>query len=124
MVSVVQLIFRYDETAVMSTPFGERLRRLRKNKGLTMDKLAQAAGISKSYVWELENRPAQRPSATVLQSISAALGVTMLDLLGETPPVEGGDAPEDLAFFREYLGMSESDKDRYRKMLKLFKNQE
>ena len=121
---MVQSGFRYNEIAFMTTPFGERLRRLRKNKGLTMDKLAQAAGISKSYVWELENRPAQRPSVTVLQSLSGALGVTMLDLLGEPPPVEGGDAPEDLAFFREYLEMSESDKDRYRKMLRLFKHQE
>jgi transcriptional regulator with XRE-family HTH domain len=108
----------------MSTPFGEKLRRLRKDQGLTMDKLAQAAGISKSYVWELENRPAQRPSANVLHAIATVLGVTVQDLMGEPTPFEGTDAPEDVAFFREYLGMSEGDKERYRKVLKLFKDPE
>jgi transcriptional regulator with XRE-family HTH domain len=103
----------------MSHPFGEQLRRLRKDKGLTMEGLAQAAGISKSYVWELENRPAQRPSAQVLHALATVLGVTVQDLLGEPAPVEGG--PEDLAFFREYIGLSEADKERYRKMLELFK---
>jgi transcriptional regulator with XRE-family HTH domain len=103
----------------MSHPFGEKLRRLRKDKGLTMDGLAQAAGISKSYVWELENRPAQRPSGQVLHAVATVLGVTVQDLLGEPAPVEGG--PEDLAFFREYIGLSEADKERYRKMLDLIK---
>lgn len=103
----------------MSTPFGERLRRLRKDKGMTMDRLAQAAGISKSYVWELENRPAQRPSAQILHALATVLGVTVQDLLGEPAPLDGG--PEDVAFFREYLGMSEADKVRFRKMLDLFK---
>lgn len=105
----------------MSTPFGEHLRRLRKDKGMTMEGLAQAAGISKSYVWELENRPAQRPSAQVLHSLATVLGVTVQDLMGEPSPFEGGPGPEDVAFFREYLGMSDADKERYRKMLDLFK---
>jgi len=103
----------------MSVPFGEHLRRLRKDKGMTMEGLAQAAGISKSYVWELENRPAQRPSAQVLHALATVLGATVQDLLGEPAPFEGG--PEDIAFFREYLGLSDADKERYRKMLDLFK---
>ena len=103
----------------MSHPFGEQLRRLRKDKGMTMEGLAQAAGISKSYVWELENRPAQRPSAQVLHQLATVLGVTVQDLLGEPAPVEGG--PEDVAFFREYIGLSEADKERFRKMMGLFK---
>jgi len=103
----------------MTTPFGEHLRRLRKDKGMTMEQLAQAARISKSYVWELENRPAQRPSAQVLHALAKVLGATVQDLLGEPAPLEGG--PEDIAFYREYLGMSDADKARYRKMLDLFK---
>jgi transcriptional regulator with XRE-family HTH domain len=103
----------------MSTPFGEHLRRLRKDKGMTLEQVGQAAGISKSYVWELENRPAQRPSAQVMHNLATVLGVTVQDLLGEPAPVEGG--PEDIAFFREYLGMSDADKERYRRMLELFK---
>ncbi len=105
----------------MKTALGERLRRLRQDKGLTMEKLAEAAGTSKSYIWELENRPAQRPSADKLNGIAKALGVTFQDLMGEAPPLDA--EPEDVRFFRQYLGMNDADKDRYRQMLDLMKSQ-
>lgn len=47
----------------MATRLGEKLRDLRKQRGLTLEKLADMAGLSKSYLWELENRESQRPSA-------------------------------------------------------------
>jgi len=40
----------------MSTILGEKLRRLRKEKGYSLDKLAELSGSSKSYMWELENK--------------------------------------------------------------------
>lgn len=103
----------------MKTALGERLRRLRQDKGWTMERLADEAGVSKSYIWELENRPAQRPSADKLNGIAKALGVAVQDLLGEAPPVAA--EPEDVRFFRQYLGMSDADKTRYRQMLDLMK---
>ena len=54
----------------MATSFSLRLRRLRKNSSLTMEGLAQAAGISKSYVWELENREVPHLSAKVLVDLA------------------------------------------------------
>jgi transcriptional regulator with XRE-family HTH domain len=103
----------------MKTALGERLRRLRKEKEWMMEQLAEAAGVSKSYIWELENRPAQRPSADKLNGIAKALGVAVQDLMGEPPPVEA--EPEDVRFFRQYLGMSDADKARYRQMMELMK---
>lgn len=110
----------------MSTGFGERLRRLRQAKNLTMEKLAEAVGVSKSYIWALENNPeqrVQRTSATVMSALAKELGVTVQDLLGEAlPEALGGEAePEDVAFFRNYMGMSPEDRDNYRKMLDLFR---
>jgi transcriptional regulator with XRE-family HTH domain len=102
----------------MATSFSLRLRRLRKNSSLTMDGLAQAAGISKSYVWELENREVPHLSVKVLVDLAKALGVTTLDLMGEPPPVQA--SPEDLQFFRKYTSMDRADKDRLRKMVDLF----
>ena len=102
----------------MATSFSVRLRLLRKSAGLTMDALAQAAGISKSYVWELENRDVPHLSAKVLVDLAKALGVTIHDLLGEPPPVKA--SPEDLRFFRKYVSMGRADKDRLRKMIDLF----
>ena len=101
----------------MATSFSLRLRRLRKNSSLTMEGLAQAAGISKSYVWELENREVPHLSVKVLVDLAKALGVTTQDLMGEPPPVQA--SPEDLQFFRKYIRMDRADKDRLRTMVDL-----
>jgi transcriptional regulator with XRE-family HTH domain len=58
----------------MSTRLGDKLRSLRKQKGLTLDKLAEQAKLSKSYLWELENRESQRPSAEKLTALADVLG--------------------------------------------------
>jgi transcriptional regulator with XRE-family HTH domain len=83
-----------------------------------MEGLAQAAGISKSYVWELENREVPHLSVKVLVDLAKALGVTTQDLMGEPPPVQA--SPEDLQFFRKYIRMDRADKDRLRRMVDLF----
>ena len=61
----------------MAETFGQRIRARRKDLGLTLDQLAEAAGCSKSYIWELgEQEPASRPSAEKLSSIATALKTT------------------------------------------------
>jgi transcriptional regulator with XRE-family HTH domain len=112
----------------VSTPLGIRLRRLRQEQKLTMEQLAEAVGVSKSYIWALENNPdqrVQRTSATVMNNLAKALGVTLQDLLGEAPPDALGDEahPEDVAFFRNYMGMTPEDRENYRRMMELFRGQ-
>lgn len=103
----------------MSSPFGIRLRQFREAKGLTLQQVAEAVGCTKAYIWELEMREGQRPTAERLNAIAKTLGVTIQDLLGE-PIVEGQTpSPTDVAFFRQYAGMSEEEKERYRQAMKL-----
>ena len=66
----------------------ERIREIRKAKELSLDDLASKAGISKTYLWELEKDLAgeKRPSADVLLRIASALTATIADLL-ELPTV-------------------------------------
>jgi transcriptional regulator with XRE-family HTH domain len=40
----------------MAKKVGDRIRALRKDRGLTLDALADLAGMTKSYLWELENK--------------------------------------------------------------------
>jgi len=103
----------------MITPLGKRLRQYREAKGLTLQQVADAVGCTKAYIWELEMRQGQRPTAERLNGIAKTLGVTVLHLLGE--PIGGIEdpSPADAEFFREYAGMTDDEKARYREAMKL-----
>lgn len=112
----------------MSTTFGNRLRRFRQERQMTMEQLAEAVGVSKSYIWALENNPeqrVQRTSATVMNNLAKALGLNLLDLMGEALPEALGENanPEDIMFFRSYMDLGGEDKETYRQMLELFRKQ-
>ena len=62
---------------------GARLRRRRKALGLAAKELARAAGVSPSYVSQLEHGKQDRPSLDVLSALATALGVPTSELLGE-----------------------------------------
>jgi len=59
---------------------GETLRRVRKERGLTLRQVAEGAHVSVSYLAEIE-RGEKDPSSRVLESIAQGLGVEMGDLL-------------------------------------------
>ena len=103
----------------MASAFGVRLRRLREAKKLTLQQVADAVGCTKAYIWELEMKDGQRPSAERIQAIAKVLGVTMEDVMGEPIEQVPQASPEDVSFFREYAGMTDEEKDRYRQALKI-----
>src|SRR4051812_14565399 len=70
------------EAITMAKTVGARIRALRKKKNLTLDQLADQAGLSKSSLWELENKDPPRPSGEKLAGIAKTLEVTVDYLLG------------------------------------------
>ncbi len=100
----------------MAKSFGDRIRTLRKAHGLTLDKLAEQAGLSKSYLWELENKDPPRPSAEKLAGIAKALQTTVDFLIGTDTEAESA---ADVAFFREYKRMTPDMKATLKQMAKL-----
>jgi transcriptional regulator with XRE-family HTH domain len=104
----------------MATRLGEKLHELRKQKKLTLEALAEQAGLSKSYLWELENRESQKPSAEKLTALADALGVAVSYFIEEDVR-----APEerhlDEAFFRNYQKLDIDAKEQLRKILETFK---
>lgn len=101
----------------MAVKFGERIKQLRTERGLTLDQLAQATDSSKSYIWELENKNPPRPSAEKLSSIATALGVTVDFLMGADDQTLA-DA-EDKAFYRAYSTLPEDTRRQIREMAKI-----
>lgn len=59
---------------------GENIRLLRVKKGFSQEQLALNAGINTSYVGQIE-RGEKNPTIKILERISSALGITLLDLL-------------------------------------------
>jgi len=103
----------------MSNTLGEKLRKLRKEKGLTLDRLAELTGSSKSYIWELENKNPPRPSAEKVARIAEVFGVTS-DYLVDEKEGEPTPAVLDEAFYRQYRRLPDRTKDKIRRMVEIW----
>ncbi|WP_169077897.1 helix-turn-helix domain-containing protein [Microcella alkalica] len=64
---------------------GQRIRHFRGAAGLTLDQLGERVGVAGSQLSLMENGR-REPRVTLLTSIAEALGVTLADLLEESPP--------------------------------------
>ncbi|KLC00625.1 XRE family transcriptional regulator [Xanthomonas perforans] len=104
----------------MTTNFGNKIKNLRKDRGMTLDALAAAADMSKSYLWELENRDSPRPSVEKLASLAKALSMDVSYFLDQeaTSPEE---RHLDQAFFRNYGELDATAKEQMRKIMETFK---
>jgi transcriptional regulator with XRE-family HTH domain len=67
--------------------FGERLRAVRQQRGISQEKLAELAGLHRTYVSSIE-RGERNVSLVNIERLAAALGVAMGELMpdGAQPP--------------------------------------
>jgi len=56
---------------------------MRQLKGLSLPQLADAAKISKGYLWQLENGEDPNPSLAILLQVAGALDTTVAELLAQ-----------------------------------------
>jgi transcriptional regulator with XRE-family HTH domain len=74
-----------------ATTVGERIRRLMRDRALTLGELSRQSGIAKGYISDLVNAgedSRRKPSAETLYAIGTVLGASVADLLGKTRPVD------------------------------------
>lgn len=100
----------------MPSELGRKVRDLRQEKRLTLEQLATAAGASKSYVWEIENKDVARPSAEKLARIAEVLGVTT-EYLVDDNRTEPSANQQDEAFFHRFQSADQSVKDKLARIL-------
>ncbi|HLX89898.1 MAG TPA: helix-turn-helix transcriptional regulator [Acidimicrobiales bacterium] len=69
---------------VADTPsqFGDRLRRWRSDRGVTLRDVSEVSGISIAYLSDLERGKLANPTLDTLTALAAALGVSLNELLG------------------------------------------
>jgi transcriptional regulator with XRE-family HTH domain len=106
----------------MPSPLGEKIRAQRQQKKLSLEQLAELTESSKSYLWELENKDAPRPSAEKVAKIAAVLEVTTEFLLSESTTTPD-EAVVDEAFFRKYKRLPEADKRKIRRILDVWEEE-
>ena len=106
----------------MPSPLGEKLRAQRNLKKLSLEQLAELTESSKSYLWELENKDAPRPSAEKVAKIATVLEVTTEFLLSESTTTPD-ETVIDEGFFRKYKRLPEADKKRIRRILDVWEEE-
>lgn len=99
--------------------FGQYLRTLRKAQGLTIDELAAEAGVSGSYISQIENGKKGIPSPQLLQQIHTILDVSHEHLMEKAGYII---ASEPLS--QDLYGLFNVDKNLYYKGIKLILNQQ
>lgn len=104
----------------MASALGDKIRKLRKEKGLTLEQLGTLSESSKSYIWELENKDPPRPSADKLQKIADALGVTVAFLVDPTEGQNPAQEVFDEAFYRKYRKLNPDTKERIRQLVEIW----
>lgn len=100
----------------MANVLGAKIKELRKNKGLTLEQLAEQIGSGKSYIWEIENKGVKRPSAEKLAAIAKELDVTT-DYLIDNEQTEVSDGLKKEVFFRKLGQLDEGDQEKIMDMI-------
>jgi transcriptional regulator with XRE-family HTH domain/quercetin dioxygenase-like cupin family protein len=83
--------------------FGERLRGERRARGWPIERLAAASGVSRAMISKIE-RGESSPTAVVLGKLSAALELSVSELLAAAPTGAAGEPPDGWAGGRSGSG--------------------
>ena len=84
---------------------GKKVRHYREAQQMGLTELARMAGISRSYLYQIENGESS-PTVGVVKSLATALGATLSDLVDEHQPPT---VPESLREFAEQNGINAGD---------------
>ncbi|WP_134684449.1 helix-turn-helix domain-containing protein [Brevibacillus migulae] len=100
---------------------GNRIQRLRKEKGLSLSELAERAGVAKSYLSSIERGIQSNPSIQFLEKVSTVLGMTVESIIHEEPDIDKGEMdPEWLNLVQEAMASGVS-KEQFREFLEFNK---
>ena len=102
-------------TAAQRESVGQRIRRIRKLRGLTIEQLADATQSSMGYISELENNPQRSPSLKKLRAFAEALEVDEGALLDGAKT--RGIATEDEQFVARFVALPKDTKRMFRDIM-------
>jgi transcriptional regulator with XRE-family HTH domain len=71
---------------------GARLTRLRLDKGESLQQVADAVGVSKAHIWELEKGRTDNPSMALVTRLADHFDLSLATLVGEDPAADDAEA--------------------------------
>ncbi|WP_421382023.1 helix-turn-helix domain-containing protein [Bacillus salacetis] len=98
---------------------GERVKKLRQERKMSMTELADKAGVAKSYLSSIERNLQKNPSVQFLEKISKALNVPVDSLLYDT--VEDKHIDSDWVNIVEQAMESGISKEQFREFIEFNK---
>lgn len=100
--------------------FGRRLNELRLRKRMSLQEVADAVGMSKAHVWNLEKGLSDNPSIESVVKLADLFRVRVADLVGENPAADS-EEPEVVAMFRDLKGLEPRDRETIRVLMEQLK---
>ncbi len=100
--------------------FAHRLREQRIANRMSLQDVANAVGISKAHVFNLEKAKTSNPSMELVLKLAELFRVRVTDLVGENPEAEDQPA-EMVAMFRDLKALDQGDRETIRLMMESLK---
>lgn len=85
-----------------------RLNQLRLKKAKSLQEVADAIGVSKTHIWEIEKNRSKNPSIEMLAKLADYFKVSIRYLVGEDH--QSGDDPQLERMFRQVGQLSDRDR--------------
>ena len=98
---------------------GARLKELRLKRGESLQQLADAVGVSKAHIWDLETGKSANPTMELLTKLAEHFETSVSALVGEDPAAASD--PELVAMFRDLKRLTEKDRTTIRDLMKSLK---
>jgi transcriptional regulator with XRE-family HTH domain len=100
--------------------FAAKLHDLRIAQRRSLQNVADAVGISKAHVFNLEKGITANPSMELVVKLAELFRVRVADLVGEDPEAEDQPA-EMVAMFRDLKNLDDGDRDTIRMLMETMK---
>lgn len=91
--------------------FGARIAELRRNKDESLQQVADAVGVTKTHIWELERGRTSNPSLTVIRGLADHFGVSIASLVDED--IMANDADQRLGRMFRLAGQLDEKEQEY-----------
>lgn len=102
----------------MDINIGDRIAQLRKSKGITVNGLANKAGVSQSYLREIELGHYENPTIEILDAICGALEISLSNFFS---PIKDNTIIEE-SLLAELKSLTPSQRDQLKNFLKCLKS--